>query len=67
MKELNTGAKAELATKLLIDKIVYEEAIQVMGTAINEAEIEIEALESKNEQLEKELNLCSEDKERINK
>jgi hypothetical protein len=66
-KELNTGAKAELAKKLLCDVAVYEEAVQIMGEGLNEAEIEIECLETKNKELEKELNMTDEDKERLNK
>ncbi len=61
--ELNTGTKAELAKKLLCDVAVYEEAVQIMGEGLNEAEIEIECLETKNKELEKELNMSDEDKE----
>jgi hypothetical protein len=60
---LNKGEKAELATKLTIDNVIYEEAIVIMGEGIKEAEIEIEALEHKNKILEKELNTI--DKEKI--
>src|SRR6266853_1385009 len=67
MKQLNTASKAELATRYLADTIIFEEAIQIMGNAINDAEIDIEMLEQKNEQLEKELNLSEEDKEKMNK
>jgi glutathionylspermidine synthase len=66
-KELNTGAKAELSKKLMVDMVVFEEVVQIMGEGLNEAEIEIECLEAKNEELEKELKLTEEDKERINK
>lgn len=55
MKELNTGTKAELATKLIIDKNVLKKAVNIMGKAIDDAEIEIEALEEKNAALEKDL------------
>ena len=65
MKELNTGSKAELATKLIVDREVLKKAVNIMGTAINDAEIEIEALEIKNSELEKELNPSQ--REKINK
>jgi hypothetical protein len=65
MKELNTGSKAELATKLIVDREVLKKAVNIMGTAINDAEIEIEALETKNNELEKELNPSQ--REKINK
>jgi hypothetical protein len=55
MKELNTGTKAELATKLIIDKEVLKKTVTIMGKAIDDAEIEIEALEAKNAELEKDL------------
>jgi hypothetical protein len=66
-KELNTGTKAELSKKLVVDMVVFEQAIQIMGEGLNEAEIEIEALEAKNAELEKDLNPTSEQKERLNK
>ena len=64
INKLSKGEKAELTSRLMIDKVIYEEAIIIMGEGIKEAEIEIEALEHKNELLEKELNII--DKEKIN-
>jgi hypothetical protein len=66
-KELNTGTRAELSKKLMVDMVVFEQAIEIMGEGLNEAEIEIECLEAKNAELEKELKLTEEDKERMNK
>ncbi len=39
--------KAELGTKLMADKILYEKAIVIMWEGIKEAEIEIEVLEDR--------------------
>jgi hypothetical protein len=64
VNNLNTGEKAALTIKLMADKIVYEAAINIMGDAINDCEMEIESLEFKNTLLEKELS--TQDKERIN-
>jgi hypothetical protein len=64
VNKLNTGEKAALTVKLMADKIVYEAAINIMGDAINDCEMEIESLEFKNELLEKELS--TQDKEKIN-
>jgi hypothetical protein len=64
IQNLSTGEKAELTTKLMVDKVIYEEAIVIMGEGIKEAEIEIEALEHKNSLLEKDLNVR--DKEKVN-
>jgi hypothetical protein len=64
LNKLNTGEKAALTMKLMTDKVVYEEAINIMGDAINDCEIEIESLTYKNDQLEKELS--TQDKERMN-
>ena len=64
VNKLNTGEKAALTMKLMTDKVVYEEAIKIMGDAINDSEIENEALKTKNSFLENELS--AKDKERIN-
>jgi hypothetical protein len=64
LDNLTKGEKASLTDRLMADKVVYEEAIIIMGQGINEAEIEIEALEHKNSLLEKELNIV--DKQKIN-
>jgi hypothetical protein len=64
LNKLNTGEKAALTMKLMTDKVVYEEAINIMGEAINDCEIENEALQAKNTLLENELS--TQDKERIN-
>jgi hypothetical protein len=66
-KELNRGAKAELSKKLMVDLVVVEEVVQIMGEGLNEAEIEIECLEAKIEELENDLNPTSEQRERMNK
>ena len=65
MKELNTGSKAELATKLIVDRDVLRKTVNILGTAINDAEIEIEALETKVEALEKDMNPSQ--REKMNK
>ena len=64
ISKLSKGEKAELTNRLMVDKVIYEEAIIIMGETIKEADIEIEALEYKTQLLEKELN--SIDKEKIN-
>ena len=64
INKLSKGEKAELTSRLMIDKVIYEEAIIIMGEGIKEAETDIEALEHKTELLEKELNII--DKEKIN-
>ena len=53
INKLSNGEKAELTSRLMIDKVIYEEAIIIMGEGIKEAEIEIEALEHEAELLEK--------------
>ena len=65
INKLSNGEKAELTSRLMIDKVIYEEAIIIMGEGIKEAEIEIEALEHKNELLEKELNIIDQEKRLI--
>ena len=63
--KLNTASRASMSKRLFVEKRVVEEAMTIMGNAINEAEIEIDALEVKNKELEKELTEV--DKARINK
>ncbi len=65
LKKLNTASKASMTKHLLIEREVYIKTMDIMGQSINEAEIEIEALEAKNAELEKDLTIT--DKARINK
>ena len=62
ISKLSTGEKAALTTKLMADKVVYEEAIIIMGEGMKEAEAEIVALEYKNQLLENDLNTIDKDK-----
>ena len=62
ISKLSTGEKAALTTKLMADKVVYEEAIIIMGEGMKEAEAEIEALEYKNKILENDLKAIDKDK-----
>ncbi len=65
LRKLNTASKASMTKHLVIEREVFIKTMNIMGQSINDAEIEIEALETKNTELEKELTVI--DKARINK
>ncbi len=47
LRKLNTASKASMTKHLVIEREVFIKTMNLMGQSINDAEIEIEALETK--------------------